>query len=240
MTAHEKMISGIRSTTLAKAGLTPFVRNRIVAFLIMAAGDTAIRDRHILAMNSREMTIGNFIDWYEAMLKVSGFRQHPALNKLLERLVTLGMNHLDWHILPPETAANKIGALRKEQLATLDVRVLQAFFHKALRRIAHHILGQPWCNEPKLPRITIAELINEITFSKIYNLRFGSFDISFMRVKNMLETLGFGYEDGPFFQEGTSRKMAEDLATKQKISFRRARDIIKIAREEGWIKPPLG
>lgn len=230
MTEHEQKISRIRSTTLGAAGLTSEGRNNLVRRLL-AQQNLDAASKQALASLAESYTIGDAID----MLTEA---KESCPDGLGAQLLEMGMTYFDWDGLPPETATELLSTRTKEQLLGLDVRVLGTFSHKALRIIGEKFLGK----DPgigSIPRFTIGELVANVSFPRLANSSYGTFAQSFFKTKTKLEELGFGYEDGLFFQDGTARKMAEDLAIKYGFKFSRAQDIVGIAWQEGWIKPPL-
>ena len=66
------------------------------------------------------------------------------------------------------------------------------------------------------------------------------FAVSLKATRELLFALGFRYEDGPFLQGRTRRRLIEDLMKNDKLGRRAASRVAEIAERRGWVSKLVG
>jgi hypothetical protein len=228
-------LAEVRSLNLAEIGLSGQARNSLASILLGVNSYSLGRDK------AKAFTVGQTMDAVERDDDRSGWRS--PLPAFYERLLDLGLTHLEWRYLPPRSAAKRLPNLSKEEILNLDVRVLDAFSAKALRDVipCQKGVGDKCPHRHIYEGFTILAAIQYITYESMVTKRSNNhcFAASFLKAKKMLESLGFGYEDGPMFQVGSTRQYIEGVMTRYEISRQEAAIFVVRVREEGLIQFPV-
>jgi hypothetical protein len=204
------VISAIRGIPLDQSSLKEETRSALIACLCKAKGLPFGRGKKFVAKIASQTTLGACMDNFDAIIRVGGTRYKTAFDCFLKQLVNLGLHHLDWERLPPESAHHLLTKIGANRVRILDIRVLKAFTPRQIEKIRKMIAAiDPRHEEGST--ITIQDLIDNITLAHLRATFTQSIDRAFVNARNLLNESGFGTMDGIFFEEDNPRLMEEDL-----------------------------
>jgi hypothetical protein len=206
---------------LVNSGISPQCRNAMAGWILE-------RDPYGLGREAAaSITIGQVMDHAESRGETDDRRIRTHLGNFCGWLIDQGLSYFDWKFLPPRSAAGEFPKKKKSEILAADVRALPTLRnHKVLRMISDAV-GKP------IGKVTVADLIERVTFPD-FKQGFSSCRRSFLATRDLLISLGFGYDDGAFFQVGTSEHRARQLRLKYGLTRSMARKIVDIAAKEGW------
>ena len=173
----------------------------------------------------QEITVGEVMEYFEKT------PNRPIPQSFLNRLLEIGLRNVDWAFLPVNVERENLRALSKSQILDLPIEALRVFSVKGLRRL-RLLLG-------KKPHemVTVRNIISEMSLSRLSEHHY-NMEISYHRARRTLQELGFGYEDGIFFQDHSWRKTIEGLIAGG-MDKERAEWFARKAHQLGWRKFPL-
>lgn len=147
---------------------------------------------------------------------------------ILKRIIDLGLTRLDCVVIPQSTVTkDMLKSISKIDLLKKDASVLGTVSNLALTDYRHND------KSPKnpLPWPTVADLLSQMPYA-------GISEKSWKATRQLLEDLGFTYEDGLFLQWGTRRRFVEDLMKEEGYSRETCAIVAAIAEKRCWVKFP--
>lgn len=160
---------------------------------------------------------------------------HSSFRSCRKKIVELGLTRLDAIFLPQDTVTtDMIKAVPKEKLLQMDARILGTLSSALLSHYRYESNNREdtrYFEGELLPFPTVAELISKVPHWSFH-------EEVLTATLRLLKSMGFTYDDGPFFQEGTRKKFIEDLMKEEGYSGEICAIVASIAEKHGWVSFP--
>lgn len=239
-------IEKIRAMKIAYVGLSSTTRNNWVQKMMITMHPEMYPSfqnaygqewRKLCAEWAQKLTVGELIDFLDNQFQRHKDRMYfvseldRSEKQFVDKLIQLGMTQLDWVVLPSSTVTIKmLKQLGKKKIGECSILVLGTLSSSALRSIksAEERLDK------KLLDFTIDDFL--ATPATAWRGEYGrEFKDSVAKTRQKLIQIGFRYEDGIFLQEGTKRRLVEDLMEKEGLSCQAAKKVAEIAQKRCWV-----
>ncbi len=220
---NTELLEKVRREGVGVLGLKGIQRNNLIAAIN--------REPRRIDPEGEFLTMGHVMDLF-------GNHRHSGLSqdldkKIFQFFLDKGLTYLEWNRLPVSTVTKKLNKLTKEEILELPVECLGSLSGTARFDLFHNL-----SKRRNGESIKVSELILHVKYSDMHS-RSIHLKTSFVNTYRLLRSLGFGYDDGIFFQYGTRRTTAEKMLRKYRVTPGTADRIAEIAELEGWERYPV-
>lgn len=176
------------------------------------------------------LTVRDLLEAYEASRSRSRSFELPGA--VARKLAEAGLTQLDCVLLPSSTVSMEaLRRLGKERLLLKSILVLGTLSRPALRVIQDLL-------KRSTEYVTVGDFISFPPSKwELEGVNYANFEQSWAKTRSKLTELGFRYEDGAFFQEGTRRAFIEKVVADENLSLDVAGIVADLAIKNGWVKP---